>query len=522
MELKKIDLKNKHYNVILNTCKLMVRRLYKDYEFLSINKDEFDKIVVSEIEESKKHYDEKELYSIYLKRKTEDRLNAYIKEATDDDKKIIKIINNYINIFFKDNKTDEYLMYYLTKLDELFVSIDYIPNPDVMIELIKNKKLKEVIELCIKHNLTNNKKYRDGVKLLIDTFKEMYNQEDNYQEQYIVPKYDDNFNTDGLKSYFNEISNIPPLTPKEEIEYGYKMLDGDTLARDILIRHNLKLVVNIAKKYIGLGVSLWDMIQDGNEGLIMAVSKFDPSKGCLFNTYAGWWIRHTILKGVALNRKSIKVSYNSYIKLSKYYQEYNKLRNELNHEPTDREIASALNITLEELKEIKSFELEVISLNVPIGSKKEDELSSIIESAELPIDERVMMMSLPRDLQRLFKKCELNDREIKLLSLRYGLCGDDPITLQEIGEILGGISRERTRQLESRALMKIRNSPYVEEFAIYMNNPNRAIDNIKKYRKLYKESELNTYKTLLSDDSRIGYTYNNVVGDNKKRKMIRE
>lgn len=522
MELRREDLENKTTSAIFKNYTLVVNKLYKDYAYLEISRDSFNEIVNEEIEKSKDSYDGKESYSVYLKARIHDRIIANINSFINDDERMIKLINNYIKNNFDKNMTDDYIVYYLTRLDELFVSLNYIPNPDVILELISNSKLNETLDIYTNHNLSNKKKYHSGVTLLIDTYKEIYNPTNDYKERYKFNEADRCFDTDGLKSYFNEIASIPPLTPNEEKEYGYKMLKGDTTAKDILIKHNLKLVVNIAKKYVGSGVSLIDMIQDGNEGLITAVSKFNPDKGCLFNTYAAWWIRHYILRAVAVNRKAIRISHNSYIKLSKYYQEYNKLRSKLNHEPTENEMAEHLNITLDELKEIKSFELEVVSINVPIGSRKEDELSSILETTEVPIDEKFAMSELPRDLLRLFRKCNLTDREIKLLVLRYGLDKEDPRTLDEIGRIFGGLTRERVRQIEAKALKKIRTSECIEEFAIYMNNPDRALERIKAYRKHYKESTLNTYKAhLLNDQDELGITYNTVVRDAKNKKMIR-
>ena len=308
-------------------------------------------------------------------------------------------------------------------------------------------------------------------------------------------------NTDSVRFYFDEIKNIPPLTVKEEKKYGYELLNGSEEARNILIKHNLKLVVAIAKKYIGLGVSFIDMIQDGNEGLLISIDKFDPSKGCLFSTYAAWWIRLRITRAIAANKSTIRVPLHDNDKNKNYQIALDKLSNELNRVPTDSEIAKFMNITIDEIKRIKAYQIEIISLNTLIGNDKENELSEVVSLTEDTPEDITIINNLPNDVRRLLDNCHLTEREISVLVLRYGLDGQNPRTLEEVGIILGNVSKERTRQLEARALKKIRMSAYIKDFAIYMNNPSKAIKRIDDYREQYEESIFNTYKLNIIDDN---------------------
>ena len=517
MEIKKEELLEIPAANIYKRYQRMINKIYKDYSYADIDEDKFYRITITEIEKSKENFVNNSTYADYLKEMIQNRLIVIIRKRINKDDKMIELINNYIDINFGKFKTDDYLVYYLTKIDELFTSLNYIPNPDVIIELLNNQKLNKVLELYYKHNLTSKKSFSNGTMLLIDTYKELYSPDINIK--------DDEFDTkklevdeDIVRSYFNEIKHIPPLTLNEQKEYGLRLLNGDEEAREILIKHNLKLVVTIAKKYASSGISLIDRIQDGNEGLIVATERYDVRKGCVFNTYAAWWIRHRILRAIQENRNTIRIPYYGASKVSKYYQTYNRLRNELNREPTDTEIASELNTTVKAIEDLKVYMVGTISLDAEYGD--EESLSSIIPYDDEPLDEKVISATLPKELQNLFKKCNLTDREIIVLSLRYGLDGNNPRTLQELGNLFKGISRERIRQNEYKALKKIRTSEHIEEFAAYMSHPDEAMERIKLYRKKYEESKINTYKADLLGDDR-GFVYNNIVNETRSRKLVK-
>ena len=521
MEIKKTDLLSLSSKEIFKNYSLMINKIYKDYMFLGMSKTDFNEIILREIELSKNDYTDEINYAIYLKEKVNNVLKKYIINIMQNEESEIELINNFINIKFKGPKTDDYIIYYLTMLNEFFNSIDFFPNPDVLIDVINNNSLlKKTIHIYITNKLYNKKKfYNDTIELFIDTYCKLFNVNNNdYSNNEI--EYDDkdiSMNTDSVRFYLDEVKNIPPLTIQEEEKYGYELLEGNSYAKDILIKHNLKLVISIAKKYTGCGVAFIDLIQDGNEGLIVATEKFDARKGFLFSTYAAWWIRLYISRAIAMNRSTIRIPLESYEMVRKYMHVFELLNNELRRKPTDKEIADKMNMSIDEIRKIKSYQLDIVSLNTMIGEDKENELSEVVSLTEDTIDDKIIKLNISNDMKRLFDYCHLSDKEIHLLTLRYGLDGNDPKTLQEIGIILGGITRERVRQLEAKILKKIRMSPKILDFAIYMNNPSKVKKNIEEYRVQYGKSDLNTYKLNLYSSTDNKTKIKNVVKDSKTK-----
>ena len=522
MKIKKTDLLSLSSKEIFKNYSLMINKIYKDYMFLEIGKNEFNEIILREIELSKNDYIDEINYAIYLKERVNNVLKKYIINIMQDEKSEIALINNFINFKFKGPKTDDYIIYYLTMLNEFFNSIDYFPNPDVLIDVINNNSLlKKTIHIYITNKLYNKKKFHnDIIELFIDTYCKLFNVSDNDYNNNNETEHDDkdiSMNTDSVRFYLDEVKNIPPLTIQEEEKYGYELLEGNLYAKDILIKHNLKLVISIAKKYTGCGVAFIDLIQDGNEGLIVATEKFNARKGFLFSTYAAWWIRLYISRAIGMNRSTIRIPLEGYEMVRKYMYVFELLNNELGRIPTDKEIADKMNIGVDEIKKIKTYQLDIVSLNTMIGEDKENELSEVVSLTEDTIEDKIIKLNISNDMKRLFDYCHLSDKEIHLLTLRYGLDGNEPKTLQEVGIILGGITRERVRQLEAKILKKIRMSPKVLDFAIYMNNPSRVKKNIEEYRIEYGKSDLNTYKLNLYSSTDNKTKIKNVVKDSKTK-----
>ena len=270
-----------------------------------------------------------------------------------------------------------------------------------------------------------------------------------------------------VDQYLREIGNIPLLSPEEEYTLAKKVISGDKNSKQKFINSNLKLVVCIAKKYIGCGVDFLDLIQEGNLGLMIALDKFDSEKGFKFSTYATPWIMSSIQKAI-FNSKGINLPRRLSIYIQKYKQTKQELTKKLYREPTGEEIAKAMGITNKKLIEIETFAAPNISLNSYIGEKKDSEFEDFIESSSSSPEEIVVESRLSGLLMDVLDKCNLTEMEREVLLLRNGF-NDKPKTLVEIAEIYG-LSHERIRQLESRALRKIKNSKYISELTDYSNS----------------------------------------------------
>ncbi len=259
---------------------------------------------------------------------------------------------------------------------------------------------------------------------------------------------------DPVKIHLREIGKIPLLTTQEELELAEKTANGDDEAREKLIVANMRLVVSIAKHYVGRGMPLLDLIQEGYSGLIKAVEKFDYTKGYKFSTYATWWIRQSITRSIADQARTIRIPVHMVETISRVKKAQNKLLNENGHEPTTNEIAQELGMTPERVREIIRIAQDPVSLEAPVGEEEDSYLGDFIpdEDAPAPID--TAMKAVFKD--ELNKALELlPEREREVLKFRYGVGYDRSHTLEEVGRQFK-VTRERIRQIEAKALRKLR------------------------------------------------------------------
>lgn len=258
-----------------------------------------------------------------------------------------------------------------------------------------------------------------------------------------------------LKIYLNEINQIPLLSAEDEKELAIKAAQGDSAAKEKLINSNLKLVVSIAKKFQGNGISFLDLIQEGNIGLIAAIDKFDNSLGYRFSTYAYYWIKTTISRAVNQQNRSIRIPVYMVEKLSKYKKIEQELSQKYNREPTENEIAEKMDISVGEIRELKEYLSDAVSLDAPIGEDKEDSFGSFVEDSSNgnPADNYEK-----EDMSKILLKVldTLPEREAGILKMRFGIGYSSPLTLEEVGKRYS-LTRERVRQIESSALKKMRN-----------------------------------------------------------------
>jgi RNA polymerase primary sigma factor len=259
---------------------------------------------------------------------------------------------------------------------------------------------------------------------------------------------------DPVRMYLKEIGKVRLLTAAEEVQLAKKIEVGDMDAKKRLVEANLRLVVSIAKKYVGRGLLFLDLIQEGNLGLIRAVEKFDYKKGFKFSTYATWWIRQAITRAIADQARTIRIPVHMVETINKLIRVQRQLLQKLGREPSPEEIAEQMDVTPDRVREIMKISQEPVSLETPIGEEEDSHLGDFIEDQEVeaPSDAASFTM-LQEQLQEVLNT--LNERERKVIQLRFGLSDGHPRTLEEVGREFG-VTRERIRQIESKTLSKLR------------------------------------------------------------------
>jgi len=259
---------------------------------------------------------------------------------------------------------------------------------------------------------------------------------------------------DSVRMYLKEIGKIDLINFDKEVELAQAIEKGSLAARESLITANLRLVVSIAKKYIGRGLSFLDLVQEGNQGLMRAVEKFDWKRGFKFSTYATWWIRQAITRAIADQAKTIRIPVHMVETINKVYKATRALTQRLGREPLIEEIASEVGVTVEKVEEIYRISQDTTSLATPVGDDEDSFLGDFIEdTTQLSPYEETSQELLRESIEEVLGS--LDDREAKVLSLRFGLMGETPKTLEEVGKIFN-VTRERIRQIEAKALRKLR------------------------------------------------------------------
>ena len=451
-------------------------------------------MVIKEIENTKSSFNSDKNYVDYLKKIIESKMIEMIKTKLLDHNESIRILNNYIQITVK--KTDDYnvIMKQIRAFNSFLEKYNYVPTPEILIELInKNENLNDLIKIIFLKNkdmivsgdiekLTDN----NTLILLLEAYCLINNIEIKQSEENNIYYDDDLKLTDSVKIYLREIGEYPLLSIEQQRDLALKILDGDNKARELFINSNLRLVVNVARRYIGNGLTFLDLIQEGNLGLITAVDKYDVKKGFNFSTYAIWWIRQAITKAIEYKGRTIRIAAHVYEKVQLYKKVFRILELKLNREPTINEIADEMELSVSEVSDLQQLQIDVVSINAIIEDEKRTELEDFIVSTDESPEDIATKENMKQDINNLLISCNLKPRERDILILRYGLDGKEPMTLVEIGKIYN-LTRERVRQIESNALKKIRKSNFVKRLVDYTESPTKSLLNIEMYRQIYKE-----------------------------------
>lgn len=294
----------------------------------------------------------------------------------------------------------------------------------------------------------------NGIELTDQKERLIWGGDDNEANPAESDDYTKDIADDSVRLYLREIGRVPLLKAEEEIALAKRIEQGDKAAKDAMVEANLRLVVSIAKKYIGRGLDLLDLIQEGSSGLLRAVEKFDYTKGFKFSTYATWWIRQAITRAIADQARTIRIPVHMVETINKLIRTQRRLVQDLNREPTPEEIAAEMEIDVEKVNHILKIKQDIVSLEQPVGEEADSALGDFIvdEESRTP-EEEASYQLLKEHVSRVLDL--LTPREQKILRMRFGLIDGRSHTLEEVG-LEFGVTRERIRQIEAKALAKLR------------------------------------------------------------------
>ena len=347
--------------------------------------------------------------------------------------------------------------------------LEYQEIVDFLAELALNEEqIEKVIEHLEKSGIDVLRITNDDDDDVIDDEEIMLSEEDEVDMENIDLSVPDGISIeDPVRMYLKEIGKVPLLSAEEEIELAQRMEEGDEDAKKRLAEANLRLVVSIAKRYVGRGMLFLDLIQEGNLGLIKAVEKFDYRKGYKFSTYATWWIRQAITRAIADQARTIRIPVHMVETINKLIRVSRQLLQELGREPLPEEIAEEMNLPVERVREILKISQEPVSLETPIGEEEDSHLGDFIQDDNVPVPADAAAFTLLKE-QLVEVLSTLTEREQKVLRLRFGLDDGRARTLEEVGKEFS-VTRERIRQIEAKALRKLRHPSRSRKLKDYLD-----------------------------------------------------
>ena len=506
----KIDMNNiakLDINDIYNMFSSSFNKIYKKYSFINIDRNEFKSMVRETINETKNNYDGEIEYEKYLIKALNRKILGLIRLDMKNQTKLFDIINNYINQEFSKDIDYNSAINSFDKLENFLELCECSLTLDIIERLVKENSLINKLLITIyevdREDIFNDS-YEGTYNDLVVYFIQMFCKVHNIKIKENEIKYSDMgafASRSSTDIYLREIQNYKLLTREEELDMIKRYKSGEIEVRDEFLSRNLKLVVSIAKKYLGRGVALIDLIQEGNMGLMKALDEFDLSRECRFSTYATNWIKSYITRYIAGKSRNISLPNHFFYELGIFRKVYTNLEKQLDRKPTISELADKTGKNKDVVLRYFDYLNDTKSLSDKVGDEDDTEFSYFIPSSDESLETVAIKKDLSSGLTELLNKCHLKPRELEVLMLRYGLNGDDPLTLEEIGRKYN-LTRERVRQMESSALMRIRRSPYVKLFAEYTSNPAKSMENIKKMREAYIDNPRSFKKDIISEEER--------------------
>lgn len=479
----------------------LINNIRKDYFFLELDDNSYNNLVNLIYDKSKAGYKKinkkRDPFEIVFLNKLTLSLHYLIKEKLDANDFVT--FGKFVDFLFKDDLGDkENEIFCIKKLNKFLRKVSYTPGIDFFVNVLNNSGvLYSIIEEFVGKNekfIQQNSLESISEDRLITSFIEAYCMINDIEmasslyddiEYELIDSIDDaKVTDDSVKKYLKEIGKFEVLSPDKQREYAIAYKMGDVSARKILTETNLRLVVNIAKRYVGRGVLFLDLIQEGNLGLLKAIDKYDPDKGFNFSTYATWWIRQAITRNIADTGRNIRLPVHMYERVGKFNKARTKLGNELNRDPTIEEIAKEMDISVKAAKDLYKASVDAISLNATIDDEEESELGDFVPSDEDSPEDVAVGSVMSDEIKELLESKVLKPREKEVLLYRFGFYGRI-YTLEEVGTVFN-VTRERIRQLEGTALAKLRKAKKMKKFTSYADEPAVAESNLEKQKDFYR------------------------------------
>jgi len=482
-----------------------IDRIFKSYDYLNLSQEEIKKIVIKEIESSKADYnEEKNDYLKFISQRIKKDLNKKSQLLLSDEKIQFELINNFLNLKTHKASNLKSAINNLNKISLFLENNKVNITPELIGKLLDtNDNLEFNIDIIFdncEQIITSGQLEKISEKFTAISILETYCMINNIE---IEENENSNLNeismpNDSVKSYLREIGMYKLLTPEEEREIAIKARNGSKYAREKLINCNLRLVVNKAKKYIGK-LEFLDLIQEGNIGLIRAVDKFDPTKGYKFSTYATWWIRQAMTRAIHEKSRIIRIPDYTQAKLKQLNEIYDKYVEEHDRQPSIKELAKLMNVKEDTVRTLINYRKTPISIDSKINDEDDSELIDFIPDGTNIIKD-YEDNDLKNQLFKLFKEARLTDREVDVLKLRFGI-DEDKLTLAKVGKKYG-VTRERIRQIEKKALKKLGRIKETKGLSVYTDNPTKAEEKVRINSKTFYDRKTTPILSSPKTDSK--------------------
>lgn len=467
-----------------------IKNIYKAFKYTGISFDDYSDIVLDEISEMDGKVEE-----TVFKNKLKKRMNNEVSKMLTDSDTASRIISSYLDV--KVPKVDSYesAMKAFKKLDSFFSKYDFFMGRELLIDLLSNnEKFSSMTSYILKEKekdiaLGKSEDIFDSDFLIytVKTYFELHGMPIKERKEEIdMIGFDSSSDLDIVSLYINEL-NAPLLSEDEEKALLVKIKQGDMEAREKFIESNLRLVVSVAKKFLGRGVPFLDLVQEGNLGLMKAIDKFDLSYDVRFSTYAVYRIKMFVSKAIADQSRNIRVPISRQDELYSYMTKIDNLEKKFGMNLSIDEISMMLGKSVDKIRELESLKNDTVSINALVGKDNDTELGEFLSTSE-SIEDEVIDSFLPEQIMELLKKSKLSEREKDVLLSRFGIGRSHVWQLKELSKKYG-VSKAWIGQVELNALEKLRRLKSIEQFSVYMDNPDLALRNLEEFRKKPEKRE---------------------------------